>query len=83
MTKTKDNLIKQEEKENLIPKEYIIIGSDNFWYGSGFFTIKEALDEIKLIKKNPSGYGNPENNSTQTELPETFYIYSARLVKEI
>ena len=96
-SKTKDEVIKdlnkREEKKNKKDKlvedvcinegKYLILGSDNFWYGSAFDTQKEAEEEIKTIKKNITDYGNPENHDTQSEVPNNFYIYFAHLVKEL
>ena len=65
--------------------EYLVMGSDNFWYESGSKELKEAIAEVKDIKKddNISSYANPESGMVQEDLPDTFYIYKAELVKEI
>lgn len=78
MSKTKDKVIEQLNKG-----EFLIIGSDNFWYGSGTETLKDAIEEVKTIKKNISNYGDPENGEQQTTVPRSFYIYQANLIKEI
>jgi purine nucleoside phosphorylase len=81
-SKTKDEVIKDLNKKKE-KGEYLVIGSDNFWYGSGFNTLKEAEEVVKEAKKNISNYGNPESHDTQSEVPNSFYIYKASLVKEI
>ena len=64
-------------------KEYIIIGSDNFWYASCLNSLKEAKKEVGVILDNISAYGNPEAmGDRQEDLPEKLYIYKAYLVKE-
>lgn len=74
----------QKEKED-DDTEYLVIGSDNFWYESGAKELKEAIAEVKDIKKgnNIKSYADPETGFTRDVLPETFYIYKATLVKEI
>jgi len=61
-------------------KEYIIVGSDNFWYGSAIKSLKEAEKELRYIKKNIAEYG--ERGKSRASVPEKFYIFEARLVKE-
>ena len=65
--------------------EYIIIGSDNFWYASGLSSLKEAKKEIKNIKRNISKghYADPETGQMRDELPEKFYIYKAIEIDKI
>ena len=62
-------------------KQYLIIGSNNFWYASGLETLKEAKREIKEIKKNASDYSDPETGYIP-ELPEKFYIYEAKEINQ-
>ena len=40
--------------------EYLIIGSDNFWYASCLTSLKEVKETIEDIKGNVGGYGTPE-----------------------
>ena len=42
-------------------KEYIIVGSNNFWYASGNKSLNEARKDIRYIKKHHSEYGDPES----------------------
>ena len=62
-------------------REYVILGSNNFWYASNLRTINDALKEMEKIKKNPKDYGIPGNN--QSELPNSLYIYRVSLIKEL
>jgi hypothetical protein len=78
MSKTKDQVIK-----NLNKGEYLIIGSDDFWYGSGLKTIKDAEKEIKYIKRDISKYGEPNTGNSRTKVPSEFHIYKAILIKSI
>ena len=55
--------------------EYIILGSDNFFYACDLHSLEEVKAEIQNIIKNPASYGDPESSSHQEEVPETFYIY--------
>jgi len=81
-SKTKDEVIKDLNKKKE-KGEYLIIGSDNFWYGSGISSLKDAREEIENIKANPSEYGNPETHERQDSSPETFHIYKAILIEDI
>lgn len=77
MGKMKDKAIQEQNSQKA---EYIIVGSDNFWYASGLTSLKEAKEVIKNIKKNIQSYADPETGERQTEVPETFYIYQGRVV---
>lgn len=81
-SKTKNEVIKDLNKKKE-KGEYLIIGSNNFWYGSGLSSLKDAREEVENIKENPTEYGNPENNDRTDSLPKEFYIYKARLIEEI
>jgi len=63
-------------------KEYVILGSDNFWYSSGLKSIKAVLEEVENIRRNPETYGVP-GGSNQTETPDTLYIYYGSQIKKI
>ena len=65
--------------------EYIIIGSNNFWYASGLTSLTEAENEIKEIQKNAgnSTYADPETGEIKEDLPDKFYIYKGVEVKQI
>lgn len=52
-------------------KQYLIIGNDNFWYGSCMKSIKEVKEKLKHIKENIKWYG-------QSEVPPILYIYEAK-----
>ena len=82
MGKMKDKAI---DKHNSKKPEYIIIGSDNFWYASGLSSLKEVKAEIENIKKNISKgyYSDPETGQLRDEVPEKFYIYKAVEIKII
>ena len=56
-------------------KEYIIVGSDNFWYACDLHSMKEVKSTIQDIIKNPENYSDPETGERRTEPPETFYVY--------
>lgn len=65
-------------------KEYLIIGSNNFWYASGLTSLEAVKQEIKNIKGNQP-YGNPESGkiSEIAEMPDTLYVYEAKEIKRI
>ena len=54
--------------------EYIIVGSDNFWYASGLGSFKEAKEEIKEIRKDITSYGEPDGLNFREEVPDKFRI---------
>lgn len=64
-----------------IKKEYLVIGSNNFWYGT-HSSKKDALSEAKHILKGPSDYSDPESGNTP-DIPETVYIYEANEIVQI
>ena len=64
-------------------KEYLVIGSNNFWYASELESVEEALAEIEEIREHPGGYGNPEACDQCPDLPERFYIFEAREIKQV
>ena len=64
---------KQQKNEE---QEYIIIGSNNYWYASGLTSLAEAKEEIKEIQKHPEQH-------TPSELPEIFYIYKVTEAERI
>ena len=65
-------------------KEYIIVGSDNFWYASAISTLKEAKKQIKHIRRHIGEYGEPNGLNLRTNIPETLFIFEAYLIiKEV
>jgi hypothetical protein len=64
-------------------KEYIIVGSDNFWYSSDLASIKEVKEEIENIKKDITFYADNESGENRSDLPKALYIYKAELIKKI
>lgn len=62
-------------------QEYLIIGSNNFWYASGITSLEAVKEEVKRIKGNQA-YANPENGKI-AELPDTLYVYKAEEIKRI
>lgn len=64
-------------------KEYLIIGSNNFWYASCLNSLAEVRAEIKNIKEKTRSYGDPEGGEIESELPETLYVYKAVEIKRI
>ena len=76
MRKTNKKLMKE-----FAETEYLIIGSNNFWY-SIETSLKNAIATVKKIKKEHSGFGDPETRHTP-EMPETFYIYKAEEIKQL
>ena len=63
--------------------EYLIIGSNNFWYSSGLKTLQEAKKYLKVIQKNELSFDDPESGEVKEDLPEIFYIYKSELIEEI
>lgn len=63
-------------------KEYIILGSNNFWYSAGSKNKKEAIDEAINILCGEGSFEDPESGH-RPDVPEKVYIYKAELVKEI
>lgn len=57
-------------------KEYLVIGSNNFWYASCLETLKEAKEIANDVIENSNGYSDPESGH-EPEEPETVYIYKA------
>ena len=65
-------------------KEYLIIGSNNFWYGSCLSSLKEVKAEIENIRENVQSYGNPEaTGDSEEKLPDSLYIYKAEQIDKI
>lgn len=54
--------------------EYIIVGSDNFWYASGLSSLKKAKEEIKEIIENVTDYGEPDGLNFRERVPDKFRI---------
>lgn len=69
-------------------KEYLVIGSNNFWYDT-CGTLKEAKAEAKTILKYKNKYdeGNPnygdEESGHNPFTPNTIYIYEAKEIIRI
>lgn len=76
MRKTNKKLMKE-----FAETEYLIIGSNNFWY-SIETSLKNAITTVKEIKKENTGFGDPETGH-EPEMPETFYIYKAEEIKQL
>ena len=55
--------------------EYIIIGSNNFWYACGLTNLAQVKTEIQNIKAGGI-YGN-EEESYNPRIPERIYVYKA------
>ena len=64
-------------------KEYLIVGSDNFWYACGLTSKKEVKEKIEDIKENIESYGSPNGDERQYYLPETLYVYEAKEIDRI
>jgi hypothetical protein len=52
-------------------KEYIIVGSNNFWYASGLDTLKEVKEELEYIQRNWKRFKNEYK-------PELLYVYEVK-----
>ena len=63
-------------------KEYLIVGSDNFWYASCLKTLKEVERKVYEIENNLQSFENPENGET-AKLPETLYVYKTEEIKRV
>ena len=72
----------KKNKQTKIKKEYLVIGSNNFWYAS-CDTLKEAKQIKKEVMKEPKNevnynYGNEEIYPTYYPLrPNIVYIYES------
>ncbi len=77
----------KKNKKLQIKKEYLVIGSNNFWYAS-CDTSKEAKQIKKEVMKEPKdevnyNYGNDEQCLSYHPLkPEVVYIYEAKELLE-
>lgn len=56
-------------------KEYIILGSNNFWYATDT-SLKDAKATIKAIRKDHSGFADDETGQ-EPEMPKEFFIFEA------
>ncbi len=72
---------KNQKKIWDIKTEYLVIGSNNFWY-SVDTTLKDAITTIKIAKRCPDEFADPESGHIPDK-PETFYIYKAEEIKRI
>lgn len=70
-------------------KEYLVIGSNNFWYAM-CYSLKEAKAEAKKVMKYKSKYddeGNPNYEDMESGhnpfTPNTIYIYEAKEVARL
>lgn len=72
--------IKEARNADIKP-EFLVIGSNNFWYSSGEESVADCKKLIKSIKKDYRdgcvSYADPETGA-QPDKPERFYIYEAR-----
>ena len=72
----------KKNKQTKIKKEYLVIGSNNFWYAS-CDTLKEAKQIKKEVMKEPKdevnyNYGNGESNPIHHPFgPDNIYIYES------
>ena len=72
----------KKNKQTKIKKEYLVIGSNNFWYAS-CSTLKEARQVKKEIMKSRKDkinydYGNEESYPTYHPFrPDSVYIYKS------
>jgi len=71
----------KKKKQTKTKKEFLIIGSNNFWYAT-CDTLKEAKEIKRDILKGledeiNNDYGNDESPSFHPFKPETVYIYEA------
>ena len=57
-------------------KEYLVIGSDNYWYASRLRSLEDAEAEAMNIAKHPGQYG-------RSEIPAKLYIFKAEIISEI
>jgi len=62
-------------------KKYLILGSNNFWYGI-CDTKKEVAETIKDIKLDPTDYEDPESGY-QPDAPSELTIYQAQEIDTI
>jgi hypothetical protein len=63
--------------------QYLVLGSDNFWYASCLNTLQEALEVIERVKANPTTFRNGDTNKPQQRAPQRFYVYKAVKIKEV
>jgi len=77
-----NNLVLKINKKTQIKKEYLVIGSNNFWYAS-CDTLKEAKQIKKEIMREPKDemnydYGDEESYPTHHPFgPDNIYIYES------
>lgn len=73
ITKDAEITIREDKTE----ENYIIVGSDNYWYASELKNKKQVKEAIEDIKKNyKKDYG-------REEWADTLYVYKISGVKEI
>lgn len=72
---------KERANESDIKTEYLVIGSNNFWYASEI-TLKNADATAKEILRDAGGFSDSETGY-QPEKPETLYIYEAKEIRRI
>ena len=64
-------------------EEYIIVGSDNFWYASSLKSLSEVECELANMREEPSEYGNSEAiGDFQESSPIILYVYKSILIQE-
>lgn len=57
-------------------KEYLIIGSDNYWYASGITSLKIAKSEVRdMIEEGRIGKRNA--------MPKKLFIFKAEEIEQI
>lgn len=57
-------------------KEYIIVGSNNFWYSSKLDTLKEVKEELKYIQEHWDLFESEYK-------PEILYVYEVKEIQKI
>ena len=76
----------KKNKQTKIKKEYLVIGSNNFWYAS-CDTLKEAKQIKKEVMKEPKdevnyNYRNEESNSIHHPFgPDNIFIYESKEIE--
>jgi hypothetical protein len=58
-------------------KQYLIIGSNNFWYAGCLKSKGDIKAELEEILKCHKAYEDPETGH-HPEMPEKFYVYEAK-----
>jgi hypothetical protein len=62
-------------------KQYLVIGSNNFWYAIEN-SLKDAKKTMHIVKSDNGAFSDPETGHTP-DVPENVYIYEAKEIKSI